>query len=67
MTTPIAGRLTPGRRRSTTIPTASMAPVFPAETTASAFPSATSLCETTSELRGFVRTALLGFSCMSIT
>jgi len=60
MTTPIAGRLTPGRRRSTTIPTASMAPVVPAETTASAFPSATSLCETTKRAARFRSHSLAG-------
>ena len=39
--TAIAGRSTPGRRRRWSRPAASTAPVFPAETTASASPSAT--------------------------
>ena len=39
ITTAIAGRATPGRRRSSRKQAASIAPVFPAETTASASPS----------------------------
>ncbi len=65
--TAIAGRITPGMRRSSRSPAASIAPVFPAETTASAFPSATARTDATSELSGFARTASAGFSSISIT
>ena len=41
--------------------------MFPAETTASALPSATARTAATSELSGFERTASAGFSCISIT
>ena len=63
----MAGRITPGSRRSSSRPAASIAPVFPAETTASALPSATARTAATSELSGFERTASAGFSCISIT
>ena len=43
-----------------------MAPVFPAETTASASPSPTALTARTSDESGFARTASAGFSCISI-
>ena len=65
--TPIAGRITPGIRRSSISPAASIAPVFPAETTASADPSATARTAATRELSGFERTASAGFSSISIT
>ena len=48
-------------------PAASIAPVFPAETTASASPSPTARQAATSELSGFARTASTGFSCIAIT
>ena len=64
--TAIAGRSTPGRRRRWSRPAASIAPVFPAETTASARPSATARTAATSEESGFARTASAGFSAMSI-
>ena len=60
--TAIAGRSTPGRRRSSSKPAASIAPVFPAETTTSASPAATARQAATSELSGFERTASAGFS-----
>ena len=41
-----------------------MAPVFPAETTASASPSPTALTARTSDESGFARTASAGFSCI---
>ena len=66
--TPIAGRATPGnRRRCVTSPAASIAPVFPAETTASARPSATARTALTSDESGLARTASEGFSAMSMT
>ena len=49
-----------------TSPAASIAPVFPAETTASARPSATARQATTSEESGFPRTASAGFSSIAI-
>ena len=45
-------------------PAASVAPVFPADTTASASPSPTARHARTSELFGFARTASTGFSCI---
>ena len=53
-----------GARGSTA---ASIAPVFPAETTASASPSPTARQAATSELSGFERTASAGFSSIAIT
>src|SRR5581483_10664074 len=47
-------------------PEASIAPVFPAETTASADPSPTARQAATSELSGFARTASAGFSSIPI-
>ncbi len=41
--------------------------MLPAETSASAFPSATARTAATSELSGFARTASAGFSCIPIT
>jgi hypothetical protein len=67
ITAAIAGRATPGRRRISRKQAASMAPVFPAETTASALPSPTARHAATSELSGFARTASAGFSCIPIT
>ena len=64
MTTAIAGRSTSVRRRTWKRDAASIAPVFPAETTASASPSPTARQAATSELSGFARTASTGFSCM---
>src|SRR3954451_5884930 len=66
-TTAIAGRARPGRRRISSSPAASIAPVFPAETTASARPSATARQATTRELSGLPRTASAGFSSMPIS
>ena len=66
ITTAIAGRSTSGRRRMWKSPAASVAPVFPAETTASASPAPTARHARTSELCGFARTASTGFSCISI-
>ena len=60
-------RRTPGRRRNWTRPAASIAPVFPGDTTASASPSATALTARTSELSFFVRRASAGFSSMATT
>ena len=51
--TAIAGRSTPGSRRRWSRPAASIAPVFPAETTASASPSATARTAATSDESGF--------------
>ena len=51
--TAIAGRSTPGSRRRWSRPAASIAPVFPAETTASAPPSATARTAATSDESGF--------------
>ena len=65
--TAIAGRRTPGKRRITTRPAASIAPVFPGETTASASPSATALTARTSELSSFVRSTSAGFSSIPTT
>jgi len=67
MTTAIAGRATAGRRRSSRKHAASIAPVLPAETTASASPAPTARHEATSELSGLPRTASAGFSSMPIT
>ena len=67
MTTAIAGRETPGRRRSSRKQAASIAPVFPAETTASALLSPTARQAATSELSGLPRTASAGFSSIPIT
>ena len=67
MGTAIAGRITPGRRRSSSRPAANMAPVFPAETTASASPFATARTAETSELSGLPRTASAGLSSISMT
>ena len=67
ITTAIAGRATPGSRRSSRKLAASIAPVFPAETTASASPSPTARQATTSELSGFDLTASAGFSSIAIT
>ena len=61
-----AGAL-PGTRRSRTRPAASIAPVLPADTTASASPSATALTARTRELSSFVRNASAGFSSMPTT
>ena len=47
-------------------PAASIAPVFPAETTTSALPSATARTALTSEESGFARTASAGFSAIPI-
>ena len=44
---------------------ASIAPVFPADTTASASPAPTARQARTSEESGFARTASAGFSCIS--
>ena len=60
------GRRTPGSRRTWRSEAASIAPVFPAETTASASPSPTALTARTSDESGFARTASAGFSCISI-
>ena len=65
--TAIAGRNTPGRRRRCIRPAASTAPVFPADTIASASPSATARTAETSVESGFDRTASVGFSAISIT
>ena len=65
--TAIAGRSTPGRRRRWSSPAASTAPVFPAETIASASPSATARMAETSVESGFDRTASVGLSAISIT
>ena len=65
--TAIAGRITPGSRLISSSPAASMAPVFPAETTASALPSPTARQAATSELSGFARTASAGLSSIAIT
>src|SRR5205823_77162 len=62
MGTAMAGRMTPGMRRSSSRPAANTAPVLPAETTASASPSATARTADTSELSGFARTASAGLS-----
>ena len=48
-------------------PAASIAPVFPAETTASASPAPTARQAATRLESGFARTASAGFSCISIT
>ena len=53
MTIAIPGRCTPGRRRMCSSDAASIAPVFPAETTASASPSATARTARTSDESGF--------------
>ncbi len=66
-TTAIAGRNTPGMRRMFSSPAASIAPVFPADTTASASPSPTARHAATRLESGFDRTASAGFSCISIT
>jgi hypothetical protein len=66
MTTAMAGRWTPLIRRMCRRPAASIAPVLPAETTASARPSPTSRLATTSELSGLPRTASAGFSSIPI-
>ena len=65
--TAIAGRSTPGRRRRWSSPAASTAPVFPAETIASASPSATARTAETRVESGFDRTASVGLSAISIT
>ena len=67
ITTAIAGRATVGSRRSSRKQAASIAPVFPADTTASASPSPTARQAATSELSGLERTASAGFSSMAIT
>ena len=67
MGTAIAGRSTPGMRRSSSRPAASIAPVLPADTTASASPSDDRAHAETSELSGLERTASAGFSCISMT
>ena len=54
-------------RRSSNRQAASIAPVFPAETTASARPSATARQAATSDESGFARTASAGVSPISIT
>jgi hypothetical protein len=61
-----AGGPTPGIRRISSSEAASIAPVLPAETTASAFPSPTERQATTSELFGLVRTESVGFSSIAI-
>ena len=53
-------------RRSSSRPAASIAPVFPAETTASAVALGTARTAATSELSGFARTASAGLSSISI-
>ena len=60
--TAIAGRITPGSGAARTARRRASAPVFPAETTASARPSATARTAATSEQSGFARTASAGFS-----
>ena len=67
MTTAIAGRRTPGSRRMCMRPAASIAPVFPAKTTASASPSPTARHAATRLESGFARTASAGFSCIAIS
>ncbi len=69
---PGSARRSPGESRRaaaliSSSPAASMAPVFPAETTASALPSPTARQAATSELSGFPRTASAGLSSISIT
>ena len=66
ITTAIAGRRTPGRRRMCRSDAASIAPVLPAETTASASPSATARTARTSEESGLARTASTGWSSISM-
>ena len=48
-------------------PAASIAPVFPAETTASASPAPTARHAATRLESGFARTASAGFSCIAIS
>ena len=67
ITTAIAGRRTPGSRRMWSSPAASIAPVFPAETTASASPAPTARHAATRLESGFARTASAGFSCIAIS
>src|SRR6266536_1341821 len=67
ITTAIAGRATPGSRRSSRKQAASTAPVFPAETTASACFWPTARHAATSELSGLALTASAGFSSISIS
>ena len=57
-TTAIAGRSTPRRRRISSSDAASIAPVFPAETTAAARPAPTARHAATSELSGFAADGL---------
>ena len=57
----------PGAGGSRAGTAASIAPVLPAETTASALPSPTARHAATSELSGFARTASAGFSSIAIT
>ena len=60
ITIAIPGRCTPGSRRMCRSDAASIAPVFPAETTASASPSATARTARTSDESGFERTGVDG-------
>ncbi len=64
--TAIAGRMTPGIRRRWRRPAASIAPVLPAETTASASPTPTARTAATRLESGFARTASAGLSAISI-
>ena len=66
ITIAMPGRSTPGSLRTWRSEAASIAPVFPAEITASASPSTTALTARTRDEPGFARTASAGFSCISI-
>src|SRR5580692_1704477 len=61
------GRWTPGRRPMRNSAEAMVAPVFPAETMAEAFPSRTSSAARTNEESFFFRTLAPGSSSMAIT
>ncbi len=60
------GRCTPGSRRMWRSDAASIAPVFPADTTTSASPSATARTARTSDESVFARTASTGWSSIAI-
>ena len=63
----IAGRRTPGRRRNSSRPAASTAPVGPAETAACAVPSRTRRMHVTTEASSRSRAARAGSSSCAIT
>ncbi len=66
MTIAMPGRWTPGSRRMCRSDAASIAPVFPAETTTSASPSATARTARTSDESVFARTASTAWSSIEI-